>query len=134
VIQGTLLVIPVEEALIYVQPLYLKAENGKIPELKRVIVAYENEIIMEETLEAALEKLFPAPKVEDGKKIRLSLPPIEPILPEEVEGAEARSLASRAWEHFQQARELQRKGNWAGYGEILERLEEVLRRLQEKPQ
>ncbi|MDZ4384539.1 MAG: UPF0182 family protein, partial [Nitrospirota bacterium] len=54
VIRGSLLVIPIEEALIYIQPIYLRAEGGKIPELKRVIVAYENRIAMEETLDSAL--------------------------------------------------------------------------------
>ena len=58
VIQGTLLVIPIEEALIYVRPLYLRSESGKIPELKRVIVAYENQIAMEETLEASIARIF----------------------------------------------------------------------------
>lgn len=58
VIQGNLLVIPIEESLIYVRPLYLKADAGKIPELKRVIVGYEDQIAMEPTLEEALEKIF----------------------------------------------------------------------------
>src|SRR4030067_3370226 len=58
VIQGPLLVIPIEESLVYVRPLYLKAEAEKITELKRVIVAYENKIAMEETLEAGLAKIF----------------------------------------------------------------------------
>jgi len=58
VIQGTMLVIPIEESLIYVRPLYLKADAGKIPELKRVIVGYEDEIAMERTLEEALAKIF----------------------------------------------------------------------------
>ncbi len=58
VIQGTLLVIPVEESLLYVRPLYLKADAGKIPELKRVIVSYEDSVAMEPTLEEALEKIF----------------------------------------------------------------------------
>lgn len=58
VIQGTLLVIPVEEALLYVRPLYLKADSGKIPELKRVIVGYEDNIAMEPTLDQALQKIF----------------------------------------------------------------------------
>src|SRR4030066_230264 len=60
VIQGTLLVIPIAEGLIYVRPLYLRAEAGKIPELKRVIVAYENRIAMEETLEASIARIFAA--------------------------------------------------------------------------
>ena len=59
VIQGTLLVIPIEESLIYIRPLYLRADGGLIPELKRVIVAYQNQIVMEETLERALDRLFP---------------------------------------------------------------------------
>jgi len=58
VIQGNLLVIPIEESLIYVRPLYLKADVGAIPELKRVIVGYEDRIVMEPTLEQALEKVF----------------------------------------------------------------------------
>lgn len=58
VIQGNLLVIPVEESLIYVRPLYLKADAGKIPELKRVIVGYEDQIAMEPTLDQALRKIF----------------------------------------------------------------------------
>ena len=59
VIQGTLLVIPIEESLIYIRPLYLRSAGGRIPELKRVIVAYQNQIVMEETLEQALDRLFP---------------------------------------------------------------------------
>jgi len=58
VIQGNLLVIPIEETLIYVRPLYLKADAGKIPELKRVIVGYEDNIAMEKTLDEALHKIF----------------------------------------------------------------------------
>src|SRR3954464_35318 len=61
VIQGTLLVIPIEESLLYVRALYLKAEGGAIPELKRVIVAHQNEIVMEDTLDAAIERLFGKP-------------------------------------------------------------------------
>jgi hypothetical protein len=60
VIQGTLLVIPIEESLIYIRPLYLRSSGGKIPELKRVVVAYRNQIVMEESLEQGLERLFPS--------------------------------------------------------------------------
>jgi uncharacterized membrane protein (UPF0182 family) len=60
VIRGDLLVIPIEESLLYVQPLYLQAEGGRIPELKRVVVAYENQVVMGETLDAALAQLFGA--------------------------------------------------------------------------
>ncbi len=52
VIRGDLLVIPIEQSLLYVQPIYLQAEGGKIPELKRVVVAYQNQVVMRETLDA----------------------------------------------------------------------------------
>src|SRR6476646_6275160 len=58
VIRGDLLVIPIEKSLMYVQPLYLQAEGGRIPELKRVVVAYQNRVVMEETLEGSLAELF----------------------------------------------------------------------------
>ena len=61
VIQGTLLVIPVEESLLYVRPLYLRSAGGRIPGLKRVVVAYQNTIVMEESLDAALERIFGPP-------------------------------------------------------------------------
>jgi uncharacterized membrane protein (UPF0182 family) len=62
VIQGTLLVIPIKESLLYVRPLYLRSPEGRIPELKRVIVAYQSKIVMEETMNKALGKIF-GPKV-----------------------------------------------------------------------
>ncbi|MDJ0725872.1 MAG: UPF0182 family protein [Prochloraceae cyanobacterium] len=56
VVQGNLLVIPVENSLIYVEPLYLEAERNSLPTLARVIVVYENRIVMAETLSEALER------------------------------------------------------------------------------
>ncbi|NUP99713.1 MAG: UPF0182 family protein, partial [Armatimonadetes bacterium] len=58
VIRGNLLVIPIESSLLYVEPLYLESEKRGLPELKRVIVVYEDQVVMEPTLEAALERLF----------------------------------------------------------------------------
>ena len=58
VIQGNLLVIPVEQSLLYVEPIYLEAEENSLPTLVRVVVAYDNEIVMEDNLEAALETIF----------------------------------------------------------------------------
>src|ERR1043166_6742400 len=55
---GTLMVIPIEESLIYVRPLYLRGEGGRIPELTRVVVVYQNQIVMEPTFEGALNRLF----------------------------------------------------------------------------
>ena len=60
VLRGSLLAIPIEKSLLYVQPLYLAAEQGSLPELKRVIVAFGNRIVMEETLDQALQRIFGA--------------------------------------------------------------------------
>src|SRR6185295_6711677 len=62
VIRGAnLLVIPIENSILYVTPLYLRAEHGHLPELKRVIAAYGEHVVMKETLTEALSALFPAP-------------------------------------------------------------------------
>src|SRR3954465_11186553 len=58
VLRGELLVLPIEGALIYVQPLYLRAQGGRIPELKRVVVAHEGRVAMAETLDGALAALL----------------------------------------------------------------------------
>lgn len=59
--QGNLLVIPIEQSLLYVEPLYLEAEQNRLPILARVIVAYENRIAMAETLEEGLQAIFNRP-------------------------------------------------------------------------
>jgi uncharacterized membrane protein (UPF0182 family) len=121
VIRGNLLVIPIEESLIYVQPLYLRAEGGRIPELKRVIVAHQNRVVMEETLEAGLARLFGGAPV----------PPAIAAAPgARVGEGRAADLARQAAELYQRAVDAQRAGEWARYGEQLSRLGEVLRQLQ----
>jgi uncharacterized membrane protein (UPF0182 family) len=57
-LQGNLLVIPIERSLLYVEPLYLEAERNSLPTLVRVIVVYENRIVMAQTLEQALQAIF----------------------------------------------------------------------------
>ena len=66
VIRGSMLAIPIERSLLYVQPLYLAAEKGSLPELKRVIVSMGNQIAMEENLEASLAQLFGGGKTPTG--------------------------------------------------------------------
>src|SRR5207248_10513356 len=58
VIRGNLLVIPIGGSNLYVEPIYLQAQNGPIPELKRVVVSTGNRVVMEATLEEALTRLF----------------------------------------------------------------------------
>jgi len=130
---GTLMVIPVEESLLYVQPLYLRASNGKIPELSRVAVAYQEQIVMERTLDEALARLF------DGTRQRTSsttsttstATPVEPAAPGTRAGAPATTsqLAAEARTHYERAIEAQRAGDWAKYGEELRILGELLAKM-----
>jgi uncharacterized membrane protein (UPF0182 family) len=122
VIRGNLLVIPIEESLIYVQPLYLRAEGGSIPELKRVVVAHQNQVVMEETLEAGLARLF-------GGALAPARGAAAPTAAPLGDGRAA-DLARRAVESYRRAVEAQRAGDWARYGEELTRLGEMLRQLQ----
>lgn len=122
VIQGTLLVIPIESSLIYVQPLYLRAESGKIPELKRVIVAYENRIAMDETLDQALSRIFG--EIGMPSKERSAGPS---TLQTEQTG---NNLALRAKEHFDRAMKAQREGEWALYGDEIKKLGDIIRKMQ----
>jgi len=143
VIQGTLLVIPIEESLLYVRALYLRAEGGKIPELKRVIVAHQNEIVMEETLDAAVDRLFgksgtagPAPSAVAAAAATIaagpSAPPAAAPVPVERPGVQSeagKALAAQAIAHYERALAAQREGNWALYGEEIKKLGEVLKKL-----
>jgi hypothetical protein len=123
VIRGDLLVIPIKQSLLYVQPLYLQAEGGKIPELKRVVVAYQNQVVMQETLDAGLAELF-------GGSMGT------PIEPAPSGGAEAatgqapfRALAIEARRRYLAALQAQRDNDWARYGEEMRRLGELLEQI-----
>src|SRR3989449_1044735 len=123
VIRGNLLVIPIEESLIYVQPLYLRAEGGRIPEMKRVVVAHQNRVVMEETLDAGLARLF-------GGAVEPAAAAAAPTGAARPGNGRAADLARRAAELYQRAVAAQRSGDWARYGEELSQLGEVLRQLQ----
>ena len=121
VIQGPLLVIPIEESLIYVRPLYLKADTGKIPELKRVIVAYENKIAMEENLEMALSRIFGTTITSPTQEEKTDQSTI-------VVDQQTKDLFKQAQDLYDEAIRSQKEGDWASYGEALKRLGEILRR------
>jgi uncharacterized membrane protein (UPF0182 family) len=121
---GTLLVIPIEGSLIYVQPLYIKAESGQIPELKRVIVAYENRIAMEETLEKSLNRIF-------GQETRKAKEESTPAPQPTGTGQPQQSLGASAWEYYQKARNALKQENWAAYGQAMKDLEGVLKQMKE---
>jgi len=122
VIRGSLLVIPIEKSILYVEPIYLKAEKGQLPELKRVVVASGDQIAMKETLAESLSAIY------------TGLPKEE--LPAPTQTPPARSdklteLAKQAQEHYNKAQEYLKAGDWTGWGEELDKMSEALRQLVE---
>jgi uncharacterized membrane protein (UPF0182 family) len=137
VIKGELMVIPIEEALIYVQPIYLQAQGGQIPELKRVVVAFQDHVVMSETFETGLARLFSGDINAPSQIANATSSPIAadtalPALSAPVTSqpsAETAQLIREADDHYQRALSAQRAGEWATYGQEIQKLGEVLRRL-----
>ena len=115
VIRGNVLVIPIENSILYVSPLYLRAEQGQLPELKRVIAAYGDHVVMKETLTEALAALF----METG-----------PAAPSAATGAPLAGAAadrvSKALDHYHQAIARLKSGDWGGFGVELDAMRSLL--------
>ena len=118
-IHGNMLVIPMEDSIVYIQPLYLQAESTAIPELTRVIVVYADKVVMESDLERALLAVFgqapPDEAAEEGTGT--------------VEPPAGSATAAEAAELYQRALEAQRRGDWAEYGRLIGELGRLLEQL-----
>ncbi|HUX77723.1 MAG TPA: UPF0182 family protein [Anaerolineae bacterium] len=107
VIRGNLIVIPIDGTLLYIEPLYLQAESGRLPELKRVLVSHGNRVAMADDLATGLAQVVSeAP----------ATPPVEPP-PTDVA-----ALSRSAQAHYEAAQECLQGGDWACYGAELEAL------------
>ena len=132
VIRGNLLVVPIANSLLYVEPVFLQAARGEIPELKRVIVVYGDQIVMERNLELSLDKLF-----DRESALAKASQPVPPDIRVKPGGAEPTSsrlppeLARRAWQHLQQAQESY-GDDWAKFGQQMKQLEQVLNDLNDQ--
>ena len=112
VIRGDILVIPIDGSILYVQPLYLRAEKGELPELSRIIVAYDKEIVMTPTLEQSLAAVF------------------DTVPPGLAESNSANTISSQsALRVYQQAQEALQRGDWIEYGQYQQQLQDILREL-----
>ena len=107
-IRGNLLVIPIERSLVYVEPLYIAAEKGQLPELKRVIVGFGDRIAMEETLEGALARVFGGPVVRAGTEVAPT-PPVATAGSVKTLLDDAASALTRANEELRRLSELLRQ-------------------------
>ena len=123
VIRGTLLVVPIGNSVLYVSPLYLRAQSGQLPELKRVIAAYGDRVVMEETLPAALAALF------KGSAPVASLPTPTGSSP----SGPADERARQALTGYDRAIDRLRAGDWAGFGAELDALRPLLEELSRQP-
>ncbi len=124
VIRGNLLVIPINDGLLYVAPIYLQAEQSRMPELRRVIVAHGEMVVMEPTLDIALQRIF-------GEGTG--------IIPHQVQqpetgapDASVADLAKIASQLYDEAQNKLKNGDWAGYGESLNKLKQTLSELVSK--
>jgi uncharacterized membrane protein (UPF0182 family) len=149
VIRGNLLVLPIGDSLLYVEPLYLRAENGQIPELKRVILAAGNTIVMRETLAQALQALFeeqgdeippltaaresPAAAETEAPQLEAAPPAIGGGgVPDELLSLTVEQLAELASDRYAAAEQALQRGDWAAYGEELDVMEAALQALLQK--
>jgi uncharacterized membrane protein (UPF0182 family) len=110
VIRGHLLVVPIENSILYISPLYLRAASGQLPELKRVIAAYGDRVVMEDTLGGALAALFK----ETGPGAR------------PLSRGTADTRARDALDHYDRAIERLKAGDWSGFGSELDAMRPLL--------
>jgi uncharacterized membrane protein (UPF0182 family) len=123
VIRGNLLVVPIENSILYVSPLYLRAESGQLPELKRVIAAYGDRVVMENTLPEALAALFQHSVPALPLPVSAGSAPVGPV--------EARARAALG--HYNKAIERLKAGDWTGFGAELDALRPLLQELGGQP-
>ena len=119
VIRGNLLVVPIENSILYVSPLYLRAQSGQLPELKRVIAAYGDRVVMEETLPAALAALF---------KESSSVAALPAFAGPSAAGP-ADEWSREALAHYDRAIDRLKVGDWAGFGAELDAMRPLLEEL-----
>jgi uncharacterized membrane protein (UPF0182 family) len=110
VIRGNLIVIPIENSFLYVEPVYLTAEGTNIPQLKRVIVTYNEKVVMERTLDEALSAVFGTPQ------------PAQRALAAPVQTDEL----LRARDAFRKTQEAFEQGKWPAFGKAMETLQQLL--------
>jgi len=123
-LRGNLLVIPINNSILYIEPLYLQAVNSQMPELKRIIAAYGNKVVMDETLDKALLALFGTP----GQTTTGIIKPTPGVSTPAVDTVPL--LSQQARQYYDLAQERLKAGDWTGYGSNLEKLNDVLKRLE----
>lgn len=124
--RGNLFIVPIEDSLLYIEPVYLEATNSSIPEVKRVIVVYGDRIAYEATLAEALNSLFGEGSAQESGGSEEDESGASSGGSEELSQSE---IIANAQEAFNNAQQAQQNGDWAKYGEYLNELERYLNML-----
>lgn len=149
--RGEMFVIPIEDSLIYVEPVYLESSTASLPEVKRVIVYYDEELAYEATLAQALDKLFgkgagdplltPYPIItgmemadEIERREQEEQNPPEPVDPTPVDPDQpgehtVEELIQMAQQAYDKAQEAMKNLDWAAYGQYMQQLSDILTQL-----
>ncbi|OIO92013.1 MAG: hypothetical protein AUJ92_15170 [Armatimonadetes bacterium CG2_30_59_28] len=128
VIRGNLILLPIENSLLYIKPIYLKASATPLPELKRVIVAFNKRVVMKKSLREALDSLFGSPSLPVSASSGESPPEAAPGR-DSGPGTQLRILAEEGLRKLNRAQEQLKSGNWKEFGNALESLESILRKM-----
>ena len=120
VIRGNLLVVPIGNSILYVTPLYLRAETGQLPELKRVIAVYGDHVVMEQTLPEALAALFQVPSAAPASVASGAVNSVTPLRSD---------TAQEALAHYERAMTELKAGNFGGFGSEMAALQPLLKRM-----
>jgi len=135
VIRGNLLVIPMANSLLYVEPIYVRASGeNSILELRRVVVGYKEKVVWAKTLDEALVEMFVSgkPEAELAVTAEEEVNPSVQGKPPITAGKTVKDLVSEARQHYDEAQSASRSGDWAKYGEELKKLQQTLKILEEK--
>jgi uncharacterized membrane protein (UPF0182 family) len=129
VLRGNLLILPMNNSLLYVEPIYIQSEDEKtaIPELRRVVIGYGNRVVWGASLDEALVKMFGEGMLPSATGT-VATP--ETTTDPGTAQISLRGLIDQANRYFNQAQDAQRAGDWTEYGRSLQLLEEALRQLE----
>jgi uncharacterized protein len=129
VILGNLLVIPLADTLLYVEPLYLRAENGQLPELKRVLASYGDRTVMGDDLESTLAALFTGTRNGAPVVTKSAPPPRAAVVVAAARAASAGAAPGNvkpdlqgAASHYNRASQALRHGDWTQFADEMEKL------------
>jgi uncharacterized membrane protein (UPF0182 family) len=125
IIYGDTMIVPINNSLLYIEPIYLRATGkNSIPEMKRIVVGFGDKLILAESIDSALEQIF---NYTDGN-VTAPNTPTTPNTPSNVDG-NVKEKIKGAKEIFDKALEAQKNGDWAKYGDYIKELQELLNEL-----